>query len=1123
VTCAGCGFDNPEGMKFCGECGEALRVAAHCPGCGFESPPGFKFCGECGASLSAREAAPRERAPRDYTPKHLADEILRSKSALEGERKQVTVLFADVKGSTELAEELDPEDWHAILERFFEILSAGVHRFGGTVNQYTGDGIMALFGAPLAHEDHAQRACFAALWLRDALRAYTDELRIECGLGFSVRTGLHSGEVVVGKIGDDLRMDYTAQGHTVNLAARMQQIAEPGHAYLTADTARLVEGYFALRDLGATAVKGVSEPVGVRDLEGMGALRTRLAVSRARGFSKFVGRSDETALLDSALERSLSGGGLTVGVVAEAGTGKSRLCFEFLERCRARGLTIFETRAVAHGRQIPLLPMLELMRDFFSIEERDSDRVAREKIAGRLLLLDERLADDVPLFFDLLGVPDPDRPAPALDPDEAQRRLFAAMRGIVLADGAIDPGVVVVEDLHWIDPASDALLAHILEANAATRGLVLLNFRPDYEAGWMRQSWYQQLPLAPLGAEAIRELLESLLGSDSSVAGLADLVEARSAGNPFFIEEIVQELAEAGALEGAKGCYRLTRPIESLAVPATVQAVLAARIDRLAEREKHVLQTAAAIGKTFPERLLRRVAELPDRDLDDALRTLRSAEFLYEESVYPDVEYAFKHPLTQEVAQGSQLRERRRETHAALARAIEELDADKLDERAALIAHHFEQAGELLPSARWHARAAEWIGHSNYHESFAHWRRVQALVADDASDEARELLARACPELLAMSFRLGIPEQEAEAIFEQGRSLLERRGDLTALAKLELAYSLVFENVGAARQYLEHARTAFELADRVEDRVLDAPVGVELAHALWLTGGLDESVTASQQVLDITGDDIHFGTDILGYSPAIMERLLPVWPLSEAGRLDEAAALLADGLSLARRHGSPEMLCWAHGLHAVLAIARGDSGAATRGAQLAAEAAERSGSQQNRLCSEMWGAVAALSAGDPEGALAGARSALVEAREKRVYLECEPTMLETMARAQLALGEGDSALELAEEMRALTHASGMRLFESQALLLHAEVLRRSQGAAAADLIESDLSQARALIDATGAKLRLAQHHRERGLLAGLRGDAAARQQALGESHRLATELGAWPWALEAAEDLRRGT
>jgi class 3 adenylate cyclase len=444
MRCSKCGRENRTGRKFCAHC--AAKLAILCASCGAENEAGELFCGECAKAL-AEPAKPRPPPdPLSYTPKHLAEKILTSRSALAGERKQVTVLFADLKGSMELAEQIDPEDWHRIMDRFFAILSEGIHRFEGTINQFTGDGIMALFGAPIAHEDHAQRACYAALHLGDGLRRYAQELKRERGLGFSVRMGLNSGEVVVGKIGDDLRMDYTAQGHTVGLAARMEDLAEPGTVFLTEATAALVSGYFRLEDLGRFTVKGVHEPLHVFGLQGVGALRTALERSRARGFSRFVGRADEMAALDAALDRAIGGNGQVVGVVADPGLGKSRLCFEFTERCRARGITVYEAHGVSHGKLIPFLPVLELFGAFFRITDEDSGQAAREKIAGRMLLLDESLGEVLSLVFDFMSVPDPERPLPPMEPEARQRQLYATVKRVVQARSRREPGVVLLED-----------------------------------------------------------------------------------------------------------------------------------------------------------------------------------------------------------------------------------------------------------------------------------------------------------------------------------------------------------------------------------------------------------------------------------------------------------------------------------------------------------------------------------------------------------------------------------------------------------------------------------------------------------------------------------------------------
>src|SRR2546422_1639262 len=469
-----------------------------------------------------RPAIEESRAqPRAYTPNHLVQKILNSRSALVGERKQVTVFFVDVKESMDLAERVDPEDWHRIMDGFFAVLAHGIHRFEGTINQFTGDGIMALFGAPIAHEDHAQRACHAALHLGAELRRYAHDLRRERGLAFAVRMGLNSGDVVVGKIGDDLRMDYTAQGYTVGLAQRMEQLADPGRVYLTEHTAALVSGYFRLRDLGVFEVKGVREPVRVHELEGAGALRTRLEVTaRTRGLSRFVGREAEMASFEAALGRTVAGSGQVVGVVGDAGVGKSRLCGEFAERCRARGVAVYEGHGAAHGKRIPFLPILELFRNYYGITEQDGERTVREKVAGRLLLLDDAFRETLPLVFDFLGVSDPDRPAPRMDPEARQRQLHAIARRVIEARSRFETAVILLEDLHWFDAGSEAFVDALVDATAGTRTLTVLNFRPEYQAAWTQRSDYRQVAVAPLRPEAIARLLRDLPGRDASVARL---------------------------------------------------------------------------------------------------------------------------------------------------------------------------------------------------------------------------------------------------------------------------------------------------------------------------------------------------------------------------------------------------------------------------------------------------------------------------------------------------------------------------------------------------------------------------------------------------------------------------
>jgi class 3 adenylate cyclase len=706
MQCPHCRHENRDGARFCGACAAALGGTAPCPRCATLNPPGQKFCDACGGPLSARAAdgAPAiARDARTYTPRHLVDKILTTRSAIEGERKQVSVLFADLVDSMRLAERLDAEEWHRILDCVFEILLRGVHRFEGTINQFTGDGVMALFGAPVAHEDHARRACHAALSAMEELRAYASTLRPR-GLELAARMGLNSGEVVVGKIGDDLRMDYTAQGHCVGLAARMEQLAGPGTVLLTDHTARLVEGFFALADLGPHAMKGAMAPVRVFELQGIGPLRTRLDAAGVRGLSRLIGRDAELAWLDGILSRSSESHGQVIGVVGEAGVGKSRLCRELIERCRARGVPVYEVHCPAHGASVPWLALRDLLRSYFSLTDGDGVEAIRRSVEQQLLALDPGFRDAVPLVFEVLGVAYPAEPVHP--PQDLAAGLAGFMRRFVRLRSLKEPVVLLLDDAHWIDPASDGLLQEIVASVRDSRTILLANFRPEYRPAWIGGAHYHQLPLPPLGEKASRELLQELLGTDSSLGELHDRIHERTEGNPFFTEEAVQALAACGSLVGERGAYRLTAPIDSLALPETVQSLLAARIDRLGEQAKHLLQAAAVIGKQFDEPLLREVSGLDDRDLGAALGELQEGDFLRLVTASPRPEYAFRHPLMVDVAYRSQLSERRARLHGAVATALEKLHADRLGEYATLIAHHWGASGMRFEAARWKRRAA---------------------------------------------------------------------------------------------------------------------------------------------------------------------------------------------------------------------------------------------------------------------------------------------------------------------------------------------------------------------------------------------------------------------------------
>ena len=1121
MKCPNCHAENLADSAFCEECSAPLEAA--CPTCGADNRPTAKFCRKCRAPLtSAPAAAP---APRGYTPKHLAEKILQSRSALEGERKQVTVLFADVKGSMELAEHMDPEAWSAIMQRFFRILSDGVERFEGFVDKFTGDGIMALFGAPIAHEDHTQRACYAALHAMSGLRTYAREIKREHGIEFWVRMGVNSGDVVVGKIGDDLRMDYTAQGHTVGLAARMESLAEPGKAYLTGKTAERVKGYFELEDLGAFNVKGVSDPVPVFELLGVGSLRTRFDVSRSRGLTRFVGRDADMQVLESALASAKQGKGRAIGIVANAGVGKSRLCFEFTERCRATGIVVLQGSGVAHGKNIPLLPILEIFRAYFGVDERDDPRQVREKIAGRLLLIDDSFREVLPLVFDFLGVPDAERPSPPMDAEARQRRLVAVVRRLI-ERGNPNGFVVLIEDLHWVDVASDAFVAEYVDAIANGPGLLLLNFRPEYRAEWMQKTWYQQLPLNPLGPEAIRQLLDDLLGKDASIQGLADRIHERTEGNPYFTEEIVRSLVDSGALKGTRGAYRLTSPVEALEVPYSVHAVLSARIDRLAEREKQVLQKAAVVGKQFAEPILGAVVELPAAELASSLAALCNAEFIHQQSLYPIAEYAFAHPLTQEVALGSQLQEQRRKTHAAVAQAIRAAEPERLNENAALLAHHYEEAGEVLEAARCHASAATWVGTKDLDGTLRHWQRVRDLVrALPENEEANGLRLLACFQILSVGgFRLGLSEAAVDEIYEEGNQLAEHAGNPVVLVTMRAAYGARLVGLGRVREYYDLMMENLKGGDESGLRDARAGVRVAAAYASFLVGRLADSMAYVEQGLEITGNDLELGRREFGFSYRVFFVGVRAAQLGSTGRLDDSCREMKHALRVARDSRIPENLGWILGSVPGLAdyagqLAFEDLGDAKAAAMEALRIAEDLGSAFSRAAAYVNMAVAHLVAGEFGEAERFLADALELTRTRRISLEHEAFTLAHLARAQLGGGHAAAARNTAEEAVALAKERGQRFVELLGQIVLAEALCADQGARARTAVERALHEGAALVEETGGRVHVPRIAEARARLAQCTGDTGAGEQFLREAHRVYTAMGARGHAARVAKEM----
>ena len=689
MKCPKCQFENREGAKFCKKCGNKLELI--CPSCGHLYQADSIFCDECGHTLAKMKEAPSVdySEPQSYTPKHLADKILTTRSSIEGERKLVTVFFADVANYTSVSEKLDPEEVHQIMDGCFKILMDEIHRYEGTINQFTGDGIMAIFGAPVAHENHAQRACYAALSIQKAIGEYGNKIEREHGVEFKIRTGLNSGPVIVGSIGDDLRMDYTAVGDTTNLAARIQQTARPGEVWASQETRNIIQDYFYDEMVGEFPLKGKAAHQSLyRMVSERPDVRTRFEAGLVRGITELVGRHPEMEVMRSVFERAKEGKGQVVDVVGEAGVGKSRLAYEFQE-VHGKEATFLTGICVQHGRNINFLPVIDVVKTVFRIEEGMTEEEVGSQIEGGIT---ENLAPMIPFYRSLLSLKVDDALFKALNPEGRKFGTFEAVKNLLIGLSEENPLVVFLEDVHWMDKISEEFFAYFSHSIVEHPILMLAAYRPEGAPSWEQSTHYQRLGLDALSSKSSVRLVRNILGGIALDPELEQWIVVKTGGNPFFVEEIVRELLDRGDIGKAGDRYICKKPIDQCEIPSTVQGVLAARMDRLSEDLKRTMQVASVIGRDFAFRLLKSIMELGE-ELRAQLTNLVGLEILYEKTLYPELEYIFKNALTQEVAYDSLLKQRRRQIHVRIARTIEELYADRLEEHYEMLAHHYERSG----------------------------------------------------------------------------------------------------------------------------------------------------------------------------------------------------------------------------------------------------------------------------------------------------------------------------------------------------------------------------------------------------------------------------------------------
>lgn len=1039
MRCSACGTENPPENRYCHSCGVPFSV--RCTDCGHQNWPTARFCGSCGSSLESRPLPPRAgRRP-------------------VGERKQATVLFADIVSSTELVVGLDPEQAMERLGPAVSMMCEAVGRFGGTVVRTLGDGLMALFGAPLAQEGHALLACEAALSMQEAFPPNEGGLRL--------RVGLHSGEVVSEVPAGEPSTERGAHGSTIHLASRLQQIAEPGGICLTEDCYRLIRSYCDVRPLGRRALKGFPEPVEIYSLLG---LRSAVASQQFRGanLTSFRGRDPEIAMLRRALQSAENGDTRVIGISGAPGTGKSRLCFEFAQWCRSRLIPVFEARALLYGHATPFQPVLEFLRLFFRIAPTDDAAVARDRIRERLSTIGPTFEADLPLVCEFLGVSDQES-APVLLPPKARHgRLLDIIRHMVRESGTIT-SIIIVEDLHWLDEASEDFVGTLVDAVAGTRTMLVLTFRPSYVASWMKCSYFHQILLADLTPTETIALVRELIGDRSELHDVRHRVAERSGGNPFFAEELVRSLAENGNMFGDPGNYTIGFKAAEGTLPTTVQAVIGARIDRLGEADKAILQIGAVIGEEFPREMLEELAPAPAREIESILEGLCNAELLQRQAALDGRWYAFRHPLIQEVAYAAQLRARRSALHASVADAMQRFYKDRIDEFSGLFAYHYEAAGQLLEAANYSARAAMWVGSTHSAQAIKHWQKVRTLLQKQPRSGATdELRIMASGQLAWLGWREGLTADEAKPFIDEALTW-SRETDNTMIPLLLLVDGrITITSGGPADAYVELVKEGLSLLKEDKDIGRIATLNVSLSQAYGWAGMLNEALAANSAATEGISRIEKFDHQFLGYSVEHWAIGLRGRILVRLGRFEESEKCFDLVLGVEENLLDPTARLIPHLGYVDLAWCRRDPALAERHASRVAQIAEKHQSPYLRVFAFACSGTAKSVAGDFVAAARDFVAGLEFLRKTKAAMEYEPEILASLADCHYQSGEPGRAIDVANEAIKIAQQRSARLPGCRASITCGEALIAENGVSVVDEARALFARAEELIRVTGA-------------------------------------------------------
>lgn len=967
-----------------------------------------------------------------------------------GERKNVTALFADMAGSTALIHNLDPEEAHRLIEPVIALMMEAVHHYEGYVAKTLGDGILALFGAPIAHEDHPQRALYAALRMQQAIRRHGDRIRLEKGIPLQIRVGIHTGEVVVRSIRtDNLHTDYDPVGNTIHIASRMEGIATPSSILVSEPTYKLAEGYFEFKALGATQVKGIPEPLVVYEVQGLGALRTRLQLSAHRGLATFVGRQVELDHLHQALEQAKAGHSQVVAVVGEAGVGKSRLFHEFKERSRL-GCLVLETFSVSHGKAFAYFPLIELLNNYFQITAQDDERRCREKVMGKTLTLERSFEDLVPYLLYLLGIGQNNSSLAQMDPLIRRDRTFDAITQLLGRESRNQPIELLFEDLQWLDCETEAFLAYFIERLSGTPLLLLVNYRPEYQPVWARASHCSQLRLEPLGPAEAQGLLAALLGDAPSLVPLKQLILKKTEGNPFFMEEVVQTLVEEKSLLGEPGRYRIEKTPAALHIPTTVQGVLAARIDRLPLAQKELLQTLAVIGKEFPFSLLQRICDgrgaRSDDNLRDLLARLEAAEFIYQRPAFPEVEYSFKHALTQEVAGHSLLAQRRSSLHERTAQAIEELFPTRVADFCSELAHHYKLSGNVPKAVQYlHRTGQQALQHCAHLDAMVHLEAALELLTQlpDTPVRAHQeltLLLALGPALMAAR---GYGAPEVVATYTRALALCAQVGDdsvlFPALLGLRTYYSLRAQYSTAC----ELGERLLNVAQTAQDPDLLVDAHAALGATLFCQGDLRNAYEHQEQARVLYNPERHrthaitYGMDpdyILSFS---------AWSLWYLGFPDQASSRSRDNLALAKE-SHPFSMAFTLSASSILAQLQHD----VRLAEECADAVITLSLERGFPFYLAWGTIlhgwARAEQGDFDEGIAQLTKGIATYQASGAELGCS-YFLALLASAHECVGQSQAGLDAVMDALAMVNRTGEHFYEAELYRLKGALILQCSG------------------------------------------------------------------------------